>query len=64
MTNSNFFDKLALTVPVTAVPSEGSEDSAIPLYEVEFLEFTDEADALPKTRLRGISPWDEWLQLS
>ena len=64
MNKSIFFDKLGVTNPVTMIPTEGSEGSAIPTYEVKFLDFTDEVIASPETCLRGVAPWDAWLKQS
>ena len=49
---------------VKMVANERSEGVAIPLHEVYFLEFTDQAVALSKTGLHGIFLSDAWLQRS
>ena len=64
MHKSFFFDKPGMPHPATVVPNEGSEGSAIPLYDVQFFDLTDEAIVLPESLLEGIAPWDTWLKRS
>ena len=64
MNKSTCFVNPAPPRAVAVVPNEGSEGSAIPLCNVQFFDFTDEAIGLPDARGRGIAQWDAWWERS
>lgn len=64
MNQSKCFAHPILPHATAVVPNEGTEGSAIPVYDVQFFDFADGLVGLPDARLRGIAPWDAWWERS
>ena len=62
MNKSKCFENPAPPPAITIVLNEGDEGSEIPLYDVQFVDFSEELIGSPDARLRGIAPWDAWWQ--